>query len=115
MFPHSEHRHCVRHIYQNFHKVHKGETLKNDLWAIARSTNKIAYHKNMEQIKEHSLDAYKWVEKLSPRTWIKAFFNPFCKCDILLNNMSEVFNGYAAISSFCSQQHATYTLSFYID
>ncbi|XP_044390830.1 uncharacterized protein [Triticum aestivum] len=94
VFPHSEHRHCVRHIYQNFHKVHKGETLKNDLWAIARSTNKIAYHKNMDQIKEHSLDAYKWVEKLSPRTWIKAFFNPFCKCDILLNNMSEVFNSY---------------------
>jgi hypothetical protein len=39
IFPNSEHRFCVRHIYQNFHKKHKGETLKNDLWAIARSTN----------------------------------------------------------------------------
>lgn len=28
-----EHRFCVRHIYQNF-KIHTGETLKNDLWAI---------------------------------------------------------------------------------
>nr|XP_045086731.1 uncharacterized protein LOC123494707 [Aegilops tauschii subsp. strangulata] len=54
----------------------------------------MAYTRSMNQIKEHSLDAYKWVEKLAPKTWIKAFFNPFCKCDILLNNMSEVFNSY---------------------
>jgi transposase-like protein len=39
VFPDSEHMHYVRHLYQNFHKKHKGETLKNDLWAIARSTN----------------------------------------------------------------------------
>lgn len=92
VFPHSEHRNCVRHIYQNFHKVHKGEQLKNDLWSIARSTNEAAYTRNMDLMKEHSLGAYTWVEKLEPRTWIKAFFDPFCKCDILLNNMSEVFN-----------------------
>jgi hypothetical protein len=23
-------------MYQNFHALHKGETLKNDVWAIAR-------------------------------------------------------------------------------
>jgi hypothetical protein len=39
IFPDAEHRFCVRHLYQNFHKKHKGETLKNDLWAIARSTS----------------------------------------------------------------------------
>ncbi|XP_044382226.1 uncharacterized protein [Triticum aestivum] len=94
VFPHSEHRNCVRHIYQNFHKVHKGEQLKNDLWSIARSTNEAAYTRNMDLMKEHSLGAYTWVEKLEPRTWIKAFFDPFCKCDTLLNNMSEVFNSY---------------------
>ena len=27
---------CVRRMYQNFHVLHKGETLKNDVWAIAR-------------------------------------------------------------------------------
>ncbi|XP_040248431.1 uncharacterized protein [Aegilops tauschii subsp. strangulata] len=75
VFPYAEHRHCVRHIYQNFHKIHKGDQLKNDLWAIARSTHEIAYSKNMEQMKEHSLAAYKWVEKLAPKTWIKSFFS----------------------------------------
>jgi hypothetical protein len=27
-------------------------------------------------------------------TWIKAFFSDFYKCDMLLNNHSEVFNSY---------------------
>lgn len=94
LFPDSEHRNYVRHIYQNFHKVHKGEQLKNDLWAIARSTNEAAYTRNMDKMRDHSFTAFNWVENLSPRTWIKAFFDPFCKCDILLNNMCEVFNSY---------------------
>jgi hypothetical protein len=34
------------------------------------------------------------VEELQPNTWIKAFFNDFLKCDMLLNNHSEVFNSY---------------------
>jgi hypothetical protein len=39
IFPDLEHMHCVRHLYQNFHKLHKGETLKNDLWEVATSSN----------------------------------------------------------------------------
>jgi hypothetical protein len=34
------------------------------------------------------------VEELQPNTWIKVFFNDFPKCDMLLNNHSEVFNSY---------------------
>lgn len=96
VFPDAEHRFCVRHLYQNFHKLHKGEQLKNDLWAIARSTNEIEYKKNMDKLRVDSEEAYVWVEGLEPRTWIKAFFNTFPKCDILLNNMSEVFNRLAS-------------------
>lgn len=94
VWPDAEHRFCVRHMYQNFHKLHKGEQLKNNLWAIARATNNPTYKKAMEKMKADSVPAYEWVEKWPPRTWIKAFFNPFPKCDILLNNMSEVFNRY---------------------
>ena len=92
VFPDSEHRFCVRHIYQNFHKKNKGETLKNDLWVIARSTNIPTWERNMEKLKVDSAAAYEWVEKLQPNTWIKAFFSEFPKCDMLLNNHSEVFN-----------------------
>ena len=94
VWPDAEHRFCVRHMYQNFHKLHKGEQLKNNMWAIARATDTPTYNKAMEKMKADSVPAYEWVEKWPPRTWIKAFFNPFPKCDILLNNMSEVFNSW---------------------
>jgi transposase-like protein len=97
VFPDAEHRHCVRHLYQNFHKKHKGETLKNDLWAIARSTNIPTWQRNMDKMKEDNQEAFDWVEELAPNTWIKAFFSDFPKCDMLLNNHSEVFNRYSCL------------------
>ena len=92
IFPDAEHRFCVRHLYQNFHSIHKGGTLKNDLWAIARSSNIPLWEKNMEQMKKDSLEAYAWVEEVTPSTWVRAFFSDFPKCDLLLNNNCEVFN-----------------------
>lgn len=71
VFPDAEHRFCVRHLYQNFHKLHKGQTLKNNLWAIARSTTVEAYTNNMEKMRVDSQDAYNWVAKVPPRTWLK--------------------------------------------
>jgi hypothetical protein len=54
----------VRHLFQNFQKAgHKGETLKNDLWVIARSTSITKWERNMEKIKVHSHEAYEWIEK----------------------------------------------------
>jgi hypothetical protein len=95
VFPDAEHRFCVRHMIQNFQRAgHRGETLKNNLWAIARSTNIPNWQKNMDKMKVDSDLAYKWVEELVPNTWVKAFFSEFSKCDMLLNNHSEVFNSY---------------------
>jgi hypothetical protein len=82
-------------MIQNFQKAgHRGETLKNDIWAIARSTNIAKWQKNMDKLKVDSEQAYQWVEELVPNTWIKAFLSDFCKCDMLLNNHLEVFNSY---------------------
>ena len=79
---------CVRHIYQNFHENHKGEVLKQDLWAIARSTSKQKWRENCQKMDEHSAAAFNWTERLNPKTWVKAFFSEFPKCDIVLNNNS---------------------------
>lgn len=38
-FPDSKHRCCVRHLYQNIQVLYKGESLKNQLWACARSSS----------------------------------------------------------------------------
>ena len=53
VFPEAEHRFCVsvRHLYQNFRVHFKGEILKNQLWACARSTTPLQFHKNMEKMK----------------------------------------------------------------
>ena len=49
---------------------------------------------NMEKMKALDEAAFKWLEKMPPNTWVRAFFSEFPKCDILLNNNCEVFNNY---------------------
>ena len=93
-FPDSEHRHCVRHIWQNFQQTHKGDVLKNQLWKCARSTTPELWAANMEELKAMSLEAYTWLEQLPPNTWVRGFQRELPKCDILLNNNCEVFNKY---------------------
>ncbi|KAM0860075.1 hypothetical protein ACQ4PT_046746 [Festuca glaucescens] len=95
LFPESEHRFCVRHMIQNFQRAgHRGETLKNDVWAIARSTNIPKWKRTMDKLQVDCNEAFQWIEKLDPKTWVKAFFSDFPKCEMLLNNHSEVFNSY---------------------
>ena len=94
VFPESEHRFCVRHLYANFNKKFKGEILKKQLWACARSSSVQQWTRNMEKMKALNEDAYKWLEKMPPNTWVRAYFSEFPKCDILLNNNCEVFNSY---------------------
>lgn len=94
MFPESEHRFCVRHLYSNFQEKFKGEILKKQLWACARSSSVQQFNTNMEKMKILNVDAHSWLEKMDPKTWVRAFFSTFPKCDILLNNNCEVFNNY---------------------
>jgi hypothetical protein len=91
-FPDSEHRFCVRHMWQNFNIRFKGEVLKNQLWKIARSTTLVGWEAAMEEMKEVNMDAYKWLKELAPNTWVRALQSDFPKCDILLNNNCEVLN-----------------------
>ena len=92
LFPQSEHRFCVRHMWQNFQQQFKGDVLKNQLWKIARSNTTVKYEQYMNEMKEINLDAYKWLHELEPNTWVRAFQSDLPKCDILLNNNCEVFN-----------------------
>ena len=91
-FPDSQHRFCVRHLYQNFNKQFKGEVLKNKLWAIARSYNISEWKKNMDEMRELNIEAYEYLEAIEPSAWCRAHFSELPKCDMLLNNTCEVFN-----------------------
>ena len=92
VFPESEHRFCVRHMYSNFQQHFKGENLKKQLWACARSSTVVQWTKNMDKLRVLDEKAYKWVEKMPPNIWSRSFFSTYSKCDILLNNSCEVFN-----------------------
>ena len=88
----AEHRFCVRHLYQNIHQIHKGETVKQQLWACAKSTTVTTFDRNMDKLKGDNSRAHAFVEEMAPNSWCRAFFSDFPKCDILLNNTCEAFN-----------------------
>jgi hypothetical protein len=78
VFPDAEHRFCVRHMIQNFQRAgHRGEALKNDVWAIAMSTHIPKWQRSMDKLKIDSGTAFAWIEELVPNTWVKAFFSEF--------------------------------------
>jgi hypothetical protein len=79
-------------MWQNFQQQFIGDVLKNQLWKCARSNTVVDLELNMEEIKIINEKAHAWLEELPPNTWVRAFQSDFPKCDILLNNNSEVFN-----------------------
>jgi hypothetical protein len=62
--------------------------------ACARSSSIQEFNENMDYMNSLNEDAFKWLDKMTPNTWVRAFFSEFPKCDILLNNNCEVFNQY---------------------
>jgi len=75
VFPDSEHRFCVRHLWSNFRDAgFKGDVLKNQLWTCARSSNVPRWNHNMDKMKEIDQQAFEWLEKMPPKTWVRAFF-----------------------------------------
>ncbi|KAK9922474.1 hypothetical protein M0R45_030937 [Rubus argutus] len=92
LFPAAEHRHYVRHLYNNFKAKHPGEGLKQSLWDATRSSTRVWFDKHMEEMKSQSEEAWKWFEDKKPAHWTRSHFKDIAKCDILLNNLCESFN-----------------------
>ena len=58
-----------------------------------------AYHKDhfdiaMANLKAESEEAWKWLSKIPVHTWARHAFETNCKTDLVVNNLSEVFNRY---------------------
>ena len=92
LFPNAEHRHCVRHLYNNFKSDFPGIGLKQMLWSAARDTTSAWWNKHIEEMKTANWDAWDWLAKKNPSHWSKAWFNDLTKCDLLVNNLCESFN-----------------------
>ncbi|GKF82850.1 hypothetical protein Tco_0244506, partial [Tanacetum coccineum] len=75
MFPHAEHRYCVRHIYENMNQTWKGSEYKEMLWKCASSTTTVLFVKNMQELKDFNKKAYEWLKKIPSEHWSSAYFS----------------------------------------
>ncbi|XP_040361818.1 uncharacterized protein LOC121049219 [Rosa chinensis] len=92
LFPNAEHRHCVRHMYNNFKAKHLGEGLKQLVWDAARSSTKVWFKRHMDEMQQLDPQAWQWFQDKNPAQWSRAYFREDGRCDILLNNLCESFN-----------------------
>ena len=94
LFPNSEHRFCLRHMYQNFKQKFKGKELKDLFWAAASAGNEVDWKLAMNSLEKASKDAAEWLQKVPSVLWSRSHFRQSSKCDILVNNLCESFNNY---------------------
>ncbi|GKD88187.1 zinc finger BED domain-containing protein RICESLEEPER 2 [Tanacetum coccineum] len=85
-------RYCVRHIHENMKSQLKGGVYKEMLWNAAKATSEGKFKKNMGELKSFNSDVYDWLMKILLEQWSKAYFSGRAKCDLLINNIYEVFN-----------------------
>lgn len=93
LFPNVEQRLCVRYLYNNFRKRYPGKMLKKIIWKAGKSTYSQAWEREMGGMRLISEDLYLHMIKTPPRYWSKSYFRITNKCDVILNNMPESFNG----------------------
>lgn len=93
LLPEAEHRHCVRHLHQNFSKDgFGGEVLKQSFWGVCKATTEFDFRAKIEGLHELNPKAADWITTRSPKHFCRAFFDPGTKSDMLLNNLCESFN-----------------------
>ncbi|KAG8368016.1 hypothetical protein BUALT_Bualt15G0001400 [Buddleja alternifolia] len=94
VLPKSDHRFCVRHLLGNLtRRGFRGLAFQNALWKAARATTENEFSKRFSELTNLDDDVAEWFSDKSPKHWCKAFFNIYPKCDMLLNNCCETFNG----------------------
>ncbi|XP_022040793.1 uncharacterized protein LOC110943349 [Helianthus annuus] len=92
VFPNGEHRFCLRHIHENMKSKWHGYLYKNLLGSAGRKTSIPYFNKAMEEIKTTERAMYDWLNEIPYTAWSSAYFSGRAKCDMLLNNICEVFN-----------------------
>nr|XP_040251378.1 uncharacterized protein LOC120968558 [Aegilops tauschii subsp. strangulata] len=93
VFPDSPQRYCLRHIYANFQSAgFRGAELKKLVDQASYSFTKHGHELAMAELKAECEDAWKWLTKIPKETWCRSAMDYNCKTDLVVNNLSEVFN-----------------------
>ncbi|GJT84620.1 mutator type transposase [Tanacetum coccineum] len=82
----------VRHIYGKHEPIGMVRVHRNMLWKCASSTTTVMFEKNMQELKDFNMKAYEWLKQIPAEHWSRAYFSSKAHCDLLINNICEVFN-----------------------
>ncbi|KAK1650008.1 hypothetical protein QYE76_067813 [Lolium multiflorum] len=86
-------RYCLRHIYANFQSAgFRGPELKKHMDAASYCYTKPKFDRAMDAMKADCEEAYNWHMQIPLETWARHAFDTNCKTDLVVNNISEVFN-----------------------
>ncbi|XP_016165019.1 uncharacterized protein LOC107607601 [Arachis ipaensis] len=89
-----EHRLYLRHLYANCKRAYGGGTILRDLiLSIAKATYVEEWERRMTQLMHINHQCYEKLASLDPKLWCKSHFTFLAKSDMLMNNISEAFNG----------------------
>ncbi|XP_012844383.1 PREDICTED: uncharacterized protein LOC105964420 [Erythranthe guttata] len=101
LFPHAEHRYCLRHMYNNFKLKFKGINMRDLFWSAASTANVNEHYQIMKAIDdkypitvENEVTPYVWLSRIPAHHWARSHFSTRTKCNVLVNNLSESFNSY---------------------
>ncbi|XP_021991596.1 uncharacterized protein LOC110888374 [Helianthus annuus] len=92
VYPKVEHRFYLRHIHENMKPRWKGDVYKDLLWSCASVLTTRCWENAMKAVEEKDKDLHDWLKEIPPRHWSRSHFSGRAKCDVLLNNLCEVFN-----------------------
>ncbi|WOK97486.1 hypothetical protein Cni_G06194 [Canna indica] len=90
----AEHQNCARHIYANWKKKHNGHVLKSCFWRIVRCTVESESKRALNELAAISRRAYEDFNAIGVQKFCQAFISTQCKCEVVMNNICETFNGY---------------------
>ena len=92
VFPTTEYRECMRHLYGNFMKHFQGDVFTDHLYPAARSYTEYMFKWHIQKIFTAALDAVEYLEQHHNKIWYRCGFSEANKCDYLTNNVSKSFN-----------------------
>ncbi|KAH9623671.1 hypothetical protein KSS87_000247 [Heliosperma pusillum] len=94
VFGKAEHRNCARHVFANWQKTYQGDEYKGLFWRAARAYNEADYVDAMEEMESLNPIAALSFKAQNPKTFCRSFVSTNTRCDVIVNNMAETFNGY---------------------
>ncbi|KAL0913304.1 hypothetical protein M5K25_016755 [Dendrobium thyrsiflorum] len=98
IFPNAAHRHCLRHLRENFKKftrrnaIADSEGLCNNMYLAGITEDMSYFNRMMNHIRTAKQEAYDWLIQRDVSKWSLLFDNG-CRYSIMTTNASECFNG----------------------